>query len=258
MTALRDQTFAGGDGKPLTFDFIAPSSDQPLPLIVFLHGGGWISGDKTMYRDEAPFFVEHGYATACISYRLAPLHPFPAPVADVQRFLRHVREHAGELGIDPNRVAAFGNSAGGHLAAMAALAPAMDDGPDDGTCRAQAAVNICGISDLQDPRATHFPIAMAFLEQFVPSIQDPESTDAAMASPISHVSKGAAPMLILHGSEDDVVPFDQSVRLHQALRSASAKSRMVELPGEGHGFTFPAWQTIRKESLAFLSEALAG
>ena len=156
MIVLPNQVYAEPGGIPLTFDFFRPDNGVP-PLLVFLHGGGWISGDKSMYREEAVWFAERGFACACISYRLAPLHPFPCAVEDALAFVRYARNEAEELQIDANRIGAMGNSAGAHLAAMLGVLPD----------RVQAVADVCGITDLTNPRDVHLPIAMAFLEQFM-------------------------------------------------------------------------------------------
>src|SRR5436190_24123355 len=96
--------YASPGGIPLRYDFLRPAAPGIHPLIVFIHGGGWISGDRTDFRTVADVFVKQGYAAALIQYRLAPLHPFPAAVEDVQAFVRYARENAEELGIDPNRI----------------------------------------------------------------------------------------------------------------------------------------------------------
>lgn len=249
---MTDAAFPIQGGEHLSFDFFAPDTGGPHPLVVFLHGGGWISGDKTMYSDEAEWLADQGYACACISYRLAPLYPFPAPVADCQSFVRFMRENASQFSIKPDQIAAMGNSAGGHLALMLGLCKeSFDGGPADGSQCANAVIDVCGITDFRAPQTSHFPIAFSFLEQFIPTILDPESKETQQASPIVYASADAVPCLVLHGDEDDVVPIDQSRLLAKALGS---KAKYVELEGEAHSFSYVGWNTIRREYTAFLKE----
>lgn len=238
-------------GDRLPFDFFRPDTDEVVPLLVFIHGGGWISGDKTHFTQEAQQQTNDGYACACISYRLAPLHPFPAAILDVQEFIVAIRARAHEFMIDPTRIAAIGSSAGGHLATMVGLLDKMMDGSESShSPQVNAVVDFCGLTDLTRPREQHFPIAHEFLEAFagVPYTESPETWEKA--SPLTHVSATAAPFLIFHGDEDDVVPLDQSQRLHEALNICGVSTRLVIMPGEGHGFGAEsyakAWELTRE------------
>ncbi len=257
MRALRDQTYETEGGGSLFYDLFVPDSDQPLPLVIFLHGGGWISGDKEMMREEAVWLVHHGFACACIEYRLAPLYPFPACVADCQAFVRFARENAEDWGIDPGKIAALGNSAGGHLACMMGLCTrSFDGGPEDGSQLVNAVVDVCGITDLQAPEETHYPIAMSFVEQFMGKPHSEDSDSYCAASPIQYVGENPPPFLIVHGDADDVVPVDQSRRLKAALEGAGGSVRYIELENEGHAFTLEAWGEVRFAYLDFLRETL--
>ena len=239
-------------GRPeLAFDFTRPATAAAPPLLVFIHGGGWISGDLTMYADEAVWAAENGLASACISYRLAPLHTFPAAVADVQSFLRHAESSSGELGVDPTRVVVVGNSAGGYLAAMAGLCP-TDFGTGGTAIRPSAVVSLSGISDLRDPDMAAEPIAMTFVEQFMGGTLA-DMTDAyAQASPVAHVGPDSPPFLVVHGDDDEIVPVAQSRQLVAALKGAGVEATYHELAGEGHSYTYPAWLGIRDMILEFV------
>jgi acetyl esterase/lipase len=247
MTLNEPYGIAGG--HKLHYDLFRPQGDATLPLVVCVHGGGWISGDKCDMHELARILVKNGFATACVQYRLAPLHPFPAPVEDVRAFVRHAREHAGPLGIDPGRIASLGISAGGHLAQMIGV------GPDES--RVNAVVNICGISDVTDPRAKHYPISWSFLDQFMGGLPFEGNEEAfRAASPVHQVDEGAAPALLIHGEDDDIVPVEQSRTLADALRQRNVPVRLEVFPGEGHGFSLDAWPRIEALSLEFLAERL--
>lgn len=203
-----------------------------------------------MYAEEVEWFAEQGFAAASIDYRLAPLYPFPAAIEDMQEFIRFAKANHASLGINPNKIAAIGNSAGGHLAAMAGVG--FGDGP-----RVDAVVDICGLTDMRNPGETQFPISMSFIEQFLGGPYIGRETVYESASPIVHVTGSRCPFLIFHGVEDDVVPVDQSRRLCEALKGNGGAATLVELAGEGHSFSFEAWDRIRSESVAFLKKVFA-
>lgn len=251
MIAYRDQPFAAPDGVDLRFDFVRPDTPGDLPLIVFLHGGGWISGDKEMYREEAIAFAERGYACACPEYRLAPLNHFPDQIQDVQSFVQFARGEAERLGVDPNRIYAFGNSAGGYLAAALGLWTTPIRGQGSPSPQANRVVAVCPITDLTDPTVTNLPIAMSFLEQYMGCRHDVDPGLWREASPIAQVSTQTSPMLVAHGTLDDVVPFSQSERFVDALAVAGIPHETLWLPGEGHSFSLRAWELLCGRAAAF-------
>jgi len=261
VIALRDQVFDVCDEVLLTYDFFRPNDQSKLPLVVFTHGGGWISGDKTHFREEAIWLADKGFASACISYRLAPLYPFPAAIEDAQTFVRFARAEAQSLGIVPHQIAAMGSSAGGHIAAMLGLQDdliARDRHPElsNFSPKVNAVIDLSGITDLTAPRDRHLPIAWSFLEQFMGCPYQGNESLYEQASPLFQVSATDAPFLIIHGDMDDVVPLDQSVRLQQALSAVGVQSELVILPGEGHGFSMDVWDEVRALYLAFLYSSL--
>lgn len=240
------------DGLRLEYDLFHPGAER-VPLVVFLHGGGWISGDRSMYHEEAAWFAEHGFAGACIEYRLAPLYPFPAAVRDAQAFVRHARQSAAALGVDAGKIGAFGNSAGGHLAQMLGLC--RDGGPAGVVEPVQAFVSVCGISDLRPGDAAD-ALAMGFIEQFMGGGYEGNEDAYAAASPIVQ-QPVCGPALLVHGDEDDIVPVDQSSLLAARLREFGNDVQYAELPGEQHSFTFGAWMEVRRLALEFFRRTLA-
>lgn len=232
------------------FDFMRPEGNATVPLVVLIHGGGWISGDRSTFESELPYFVEQGLACATISYRLAPLYPFPAAVSDVLACIRYARQNAAELGIDPNGIIAMGNSAGGHLACMAGLCT-HDPATGDPAEQANGVVSVCAITDLRDPDTNHFPIAASFLEQFMGGWYGGAEEKWALASPMSHIHEGAPPFLIFHGTEDSIVPSAQSQSLYASLCQAGVPAELHILEGEEHGFTYEAWMKMREMAAEF-------
>lgn len=260
MTAMivrLDQSYPTFDGTRLRYDLFRSPSDKPLPLVICIHGGGWISGDKSDMGEVARMIAQAGFAAACPQYRLAPLFPYPAAVDDVLSFVRFCRTQAEAWSIDPRRIASFGNSAGGHLAAMAGLLdrPPSDKG-DGPSAKVDAVVSLCGIFDLTDPGEQHFPISIAFLTQFLGSSYEGHEATWREASPITHVGSHAAPFLIVHGDVDDIVPVTQSRTLAAALGKHGVPVVYRELPGEGHAFSYAAWSDILRWSTEFLEKTL--
>jgi acetyl esterase/lipase len=238
--------YAAPGGISLRYDLFSPSTPGPHPLIVCIHGGGWISGQKEDFSEIAQLFASRGYAAATIQYRLAPLHPFPAAVEDVRNFVRYARDNAASLNIDPKRIAAMGSSAGAHLALMLGVASAPEE-------RVQVVLDLCGLTDMTDFRTRHFDIAHSFIDQFLP-----DATDEIFrqASPVTLVSAQSAPTLIVHGEDDDIVPIAQSESFAAALLAHNVPYRFLRVPGEAHGFSMAAWPTVEKACFDFLGEHL--
>lgn len=254
MTVISQEEFARPQGVPLSLDLFHPGTAN-APVIVYIHGGGWISGDRTTYADEAEWATQQGFAAVVFDYRLAPLYPFPAAVLDARSAIGFLRENAARFDIDPRRIACFGNSAGGHLATMCGVCTTGLDGSEP-FAPVQAVVDVCGISDIRNPDVTQFPISMSFVEQFMGGAYAGREEAYALASPIAHINGACCPFLILHGTEDDVVPTEQSRSLAARLIEVGGRADLVELEGEGHSFSFYAWDEIRQKSLDFLREAL--
>src|SRR5262245_25497818 len=180
-----DVVYAEAGGTPLRFDHYRPlGGDGPAPVVVFVHGGGWIRGDPSQAAGNALHFARRGLATVAISYRLAPAHRFPAPLDDVRHGLRWVRAHASELGIDPERIALLGLSAGAHLAVLAhvvrdlppELPPELRDVPET----VRAVVAHYGPYDLFSRRS-----------EMVDALLGPRVEDSAWASLASPITQAA-------------------------------------------------------------------
>ncbi len=212
------------------------------PAILAIHGGSWIGGSKRLFRPgpwnphpTAVRLAEAGYLVIAADYRLArPGSPnWPDALDDLREAVRWTRRHAHELGIDPDRIAVLGQSAGAHLAAL--LGTSRD--PSDALCHVQAVVDFYGPTDLErlplvrSRRLAHDPVFL-FLGRDTP---DP-SARARDASPIHRVRRDSAPMLLFHGTRDPWVPIEQSEELAKALRDAGVTHRLVRIEGAQHGF----------------------
>jgi acetyl esterase/lipase len=241
VTSWRAVEYATIPGhRPLLLDL--HRADGPLPaLIVFVHGGGWRGGSRSAfgpaYADWSPSpfrqLAAHGFAVASLDYRLSGEARFPGPLEDVAAGLGWLRAHAEHLGIDATRTALWGESAGGHLAALLALTDpdirAVVDwyGPSDlTTVAADAAAG--GISAV-DPGA---PDSREALMLGTAPSSDPERAQAA--SPVEYVHAAAPPFLLLHGTADRLVPTRQSERLAAALDDVGAAVTLELLDGADH------------------------
>lgn len=233
------------------YDLFLPADRPDAPLVALIHGGGWITGDSSSYHDEAAWLVSQGYAAACVSYRLAPLYPFPAAVADIQAFLAHARQNPNGHPYNPEKIITFGNSAGGHLAAMAGLLQKHII-TQEPLRPADAFISVAPITDLREPAQTQFPIAISFIEQFMGATHYEEPELYAQASPVSYVTPQAPPSLLIHGALDDVVPVRQTEALHESLDQARAQTSLHVFPHDYHAFSPDSWLAIRRLTLEFL------
>ncbi|HCT77273.1 MAG TPA: alpha/beta hydrolase [Micromonosporaceae bacterium] len=218
--------------RPLHLDLHVPPGEGPFPVVLWIHGGGWQSGSRLWLPDSiAPYafherLIARGYAVADVDYRLASEAQYPAQLTDVQSAIRWLRHHAGSLQLDPQRFATLGESAGGHLAAMAALL-------GEGETAIQAMVNWYGAADL-DFRDSDDPFTSpaVLLGGPIRGRRD----FARWASPINHVHPGAPPFLNMHGTEDEIVPIEQSIRLTEALQAHGCRADLYPVEGAGHCF----------------------
>ena len=231
-------------GRPRTLIVARPAGGPELrPTVVHFHGGGWRNGQAS--RPTAEMLARGGFVGVSVNYRLSGEALFPAAVHDCKAALRWVRAHAAEYGVDPDRVGAFGGSAGGHLAALVGVSAGDaylegEEGHSAFSSAVQAVVSHYGPSDFLrmndapgrlDHDAPDSPES-AFIG--APIQQCPEQV--GRANPISYVGAATPPVLLVHGREDMAVPFNQSERLYGALRRAGATAALVPVENAGHGF----------------------
>jgi acetyl esterase/lipase len=220
-------TTAGSYG---VFDLYQPPYDagRARPAVVAIHGGAWTTGDKDWGRKVATELCPSGFVVVSINYRLAPASVWPAQLEDCQEAVRYVRSHGGALGIDPDRVAALGISAGGQLASMLAL---RDDtaAVQSSWQRVRAGVSVEGESDLTDPSAMSNQVSI--LESLFGGV--PTETQLLDGSPIQFVRRDAA-LLLVHSVGDTNVYWTQSEKLSKALLLAGADTQFVSLSGSEH------------------------
>jgi len=233
VRSLRDLEYVAGGHERNRLDLYLPEKAAgPLPVIVWVHGGGWNAGDKA--QSPAIPFAAKGYAVASVNYRLSQDAIFPAQIQDCKAAVRWLRANAGKYGLDTNRFAAWGGSAGGHLVALLGTAGAAKElegsgGNGDQSSRVQAVVDWYGPTDfLTIPEKSTRTQLLGGLPQ-----QNKEK--AAKASPVTYASKDCPPFLIMHGDKDNTVPFSQSEELAEVLKKAGAEVTFLTVKDAGHG-----------------------
>jgi len=247
-----DINYAGTDNPRQTLDLFLPldgpvnAPPKSLPIIVWIHGGGWQNGNKKSGQRRLERYVGSGqYVGASIHYRLSGQAQWPTQLHDCKAAIRWLMANAESFGGKADKIIAMGSSAGGHLVSMLALTHGVRPlegtvGPHrDTTARVTAAVNFYGPTDLL--RMNDYPSRIDHDHPNSPesrliggAIQENQAR-ARTASPVSYVDSTDAPMLHLHGTADRLVPYDQSVRLHQAMLDAKVESYLITVTHGGHG-----------------------
>ena len=261
MTDVAIRYGDGPDGE-LLLDVYSPSQrEQPRPAVLLVHGGGFISGSRTDADivAAARHLAQSGYVAFAVDYRLVDLTQpgpaWPAPLDDVQRAVRWVRAHAATYGVNPERIGAYGISAGAGLAAHLGVRESPEPTGDDlaaFSSRVSCVVALAGPMDGTIPSVnpSDADVAQALLGGTV--AQAPAVYRDA--SPVTHIDAASAPFLVVHGARDTVVPVAHARRLVAALREAGIAVDYVEVPEAGHDVF--AWERVGERTLAFLGRYL--
>lgn len=249
IRAELDVPYTGGDNPHQRLDLLLPrkpASDAPLPVIVFVHGGAWRGGDRREGLGMLVRVASGGrYAGAAIGYRFSGEATWPAQIHDCKAAIRWLRAHAEEYHLDPDRIGVIGPSAGGHLAAM--LGVSGDVERLEGSLGEHLDVSsrvACVVDE-------YGPTELLAMSEFASDVEhdapdSPESKllggpiqehkDAARgASPITYVSADDPPFLLVHGTDDPLVPYDQSERFYDALEQEGVEALFITVEGGGHG-----------------------
>jgi acetyl esterase/lipase len=230
-----DVVYGHKDGLALTFDVHRPVQPNGAGVISIVSGGWQSSVDMgRLIAQGYPPLTDKGFTVFAVRHGSSPRYPMPAIVADMRRAVRFIRQHAGEYGVNPNRMGVFGSSAGGQLALLlGTTADAGDPSASDAVLRESSRVAAV---------VAYFPPTdlarwgTPMIRKAFPAVALTEA-EAAEYSPIRFVARGAAPSLIVHGDADTVVPIVEGQTMHTALTDAGVPASFMRIEGAGHGFS---------------------
>jgi alpha-L-fucosidase 2 len=264
----KDVEYGRPDGHPLLLDLHVPDAAGPFAAAILIHGGGFDQGSKS--TNVRPLFEplsEAGFVWFSIDYRLAPAVQFPEAMDDVNSAIRWVRAHAAEYRVDVSRLAIVGESAGGFFVNYAGThqTPAT---------RVAAVVDFYGPSDYGklalERRAHPDHFNMATIERHaangggihffgVQQLDEAGLAKLRAVAPIAAVQKGMPPFLVIHGTRDDQVSFEQSTAFCDAIRNVGTACRLIAIEGGGHGmggWRAPEMQQWKPEMVAWLKKTM--
>jgi len=244
-------TYLRAGGWDLKLDVYQPRvARTQSPTLIYIHGGGWTNGSKESSALTFLPYLEMGWAVVNVEYRMADVAPAPAAVEDCRCALRWVYRNAEQYNFDLDKLVVSGNSAGGHLSLTTGFL--QESAGLDRQCpgnrrrswstgttsteelKVAAIINWYGISDVTDLIHRTPGPSGSFTEAWLGSTLNREQI-ATRVSPLTYVREGLPPVLTIHGDADPIVPYDQGVRLHQALDKAGVPNQLITVPGGGHG-----------------------
>lgn len=225
-------------------DLYTNPSSAPTPIVINIHGGGWNHGVKES-QTSFGFFFRNGIAVANVEYRLVDVSPAPAAIEDVRCALVYIFEHAKELNIDTSKIIVMGGSAGGHLALMTGLLG--NDKKFDSNCVFKEEIKVAAIIDKYAPTDLTLLMRGSVKRWLGNAYGDKGFVESV--SPIYHVTRNSPPTFIIHGTEDPIVPFQQSKNLYEKLKKYHVKTEILPIEGGAHG-------KFSKEQRTFISTRL--
>jgi acetyl esterase/lipase len=248
-------TYFTGNNYEAKLDVYRPKeAKSPTPVVMLIHGGGWVAGEKQHNPLEGLPYMEMGFAVVNVEYRLAKVSLAPAAVEDCLCALRWIGRNAQQYNLDLSKIITSGGSAGGHLALTTGMIPSSSGldaecafheewtGPKaEPLPKVAAIINWSGITDVAD--MLQGPNMRAYAVSWLGSLPNREEI-AREVSPLTYVRAGLPPILTIHGDADPVVPYSDAVRLHEALDKAGVRNQLLTIPGGGHG-GFPADQQMK-------------
>jgi acetyl esterase/lipase len=257
-----DVVYGSANNTPLKLDIWYPRDNpNPTPVIVYIHGGGWIFGSKEGAVYQLLPYLERGWRAVNVEYRMAANSLAPGSVEDTRCALRWIYRNAKQYNFDTTKIVLTGHSAGGHLSLITGMLP--DGTALDNRCYAGAQygdvplkvasiVNWYGISDVND--LIQGPNLKNYAVMWMGAM--PNAAEVAKSvSPLTYVRPGLPPIITIHGDKDDVVPYTQAVRLHQELTKSGDVNKLITVKGGGHGmFTQPEYVNGFEEIWKFLKD----
>jgi acetyl esterase/lipase len=260
VTVEKDLPYVKDGHERQKLDLYVPKQGEgPFPLVIWVHGGGWQNGSKDG-GGPAIALLGEGYAVASINYRLSQHAQFPEQIRDCLAAVRYLRANAAKWNLDPDAFGAFGASAGGHLVALMGTAADHEDfltlgEHRDVSAKVQCVVNWFGPADFASMGGFHNNRNSPEAKLLGGLVQE-DLDRAKAASPVAYASAGDAPMLLMHGDADRIVPFHQSERLLKALEDVQVEARLIRIEGVGHGGPEFTNQENRQAILDFLAKHL--
>lgn len=249
----RDLSYHEGDPHRI-LDIHRPEAEGLLPAVILVHGGSWARGSRRRMERVALKAVERGYVAVNIEYRLAPEHRYPAQLADVLEAVCWVRANAGGLGIDPDRIALWGYSAGGHLSLLAAARPELATA--DSWC-AEVAAEVQACVAGASPTDLRLLGDARLVQEFLGGSPEAISAVYVEASPLLAADSDYPPTFLYHGRDDWVVDVEHSRRMHEALEASGVTVELFETGG-GHMSTARFAEEPIDRAFDFLDRSLPG
>ena len=252
---LTDIEYANAGGVRLTLDAHVPDGDGPFSAAILVHGGGWVAGDKQQYITYIfQPLSDAGFAWFSINYRLAPQFRFPADADDVASAIQFVKANAAKYKVDPKRIALIGESAGGHLVSYVGARNRPDS-------RVAAVVSMYGVHDFVAAAVQWKPLPHELLDLFgITAVTAETAPELIKASPVVYISKEMPPFLLMHGSKDEDVPYEQSVEMCDKMKKAGAHCDLITIEGAPHGMdhweSHGEWLWYKKALVEWLKKTL--
>lgn len=253
--------YSNPDDQHLQLNLAQPKNGSGLrPAILCIHGGGFRAGHRDGYNGLILKLAQRGYVAATVSYRLAPKYRFPAAVDDVKAAVRWMRAHASEYRVDPERIGVTGGSAGGHLAQFLGVTGGMPEfeglgGNPTQSSRVTCVVNVNGPSDFTKSYGKSVDAAEV-LPLFLGGNLETARPLHIRSSPLSWVTPNAAPTLIIHGTADAYVAYEQAVWMRDRLKTCGVEVELLTLEGAGHGFKPAEAEQAEKALMQFFDAHL--
>jgi acetyl esterase/lipase len=268
----RDLVYGKGGDTDLKLDLAHPTDGPgPYPAVVCIHGGAWRLGDRHFLsmnframdnQSLIGALAARGFVAVTISYRLVPAAKFPAQIEDCKAAVRWLRANAAKYNIDPDRIAACGYSAGGHLACLLGVTDKADGlegngGSPNQSSKVQAVIDLFGPTDLTTGDWTP-EVEDGVLKPFLGAHFKDKPDLYRRASPLCYIRKDRElpPFLVMHGTEDHIVSINQSRKLVERLQELGVRNRFIEMKGEGHGWFGTKLAGTLEESVTFLRDSL--
>lgn len=239
VEVLMDIEYGKGGDTPLKLNLIRPKKQpaKPMPVIMWIHGGSWIGGNKDAQTGKLAGYAQQGYFCASIQYRFSDVAIFPAQLEDCKCAVRFLRMKAKEYNIDPNKIGVWGGSAGGHLAALLGTTVGIKEleghgGWQEYSSKVQAVCDWFGPAQFVGAKLSPDHV----VSKMMGGTPQENPDKARNASPITYVTKDDAPILIMHGDKDNTTPLVLSQMFYNSLKKEGVDATLYIVKDAGHGF----------------------